>query len=263
MKPIIYLDPKKFFPKPRLDDVLVLMPSHSGPRFRTRAFLDALAEAGVTICISYGITDVALHRCLVAGRAVRGLTKDYPGLNYVFWLDDDMFGTPEHVAFLRAAVDAMPYQGAVTGIYCKRNNPKQITIRPYAGEESYTSSLMFQRSYMIPQRCEFETHPVLAGMGCMMLKKQTFLEHCAASPQFETHTHGEAPAICASGPCLDETGKFGWVSEDQCYSTGLWKYAGGVWTTPIAFSHLAEVPLLPLPDSEWLETYDDTANAEK
>jgi len=225
--------------------------------------MDQLETAGVTVCISYGCSDVALHRCIVAGRALKGLQSS-PSIEYVMWFDDDMVATPSHVAFLRAALRSTSHAdlGAVTGIYCKRNNPSQVTIRPYHGKKSRDSYVIAdmpdpQESRIVP----FESHPVLCGMGCLMMTRATFERHCAASPQFETHTaSGEfLPAIDASGVVTDEEGKLGWISEDQVYCTGLWQYCEGVWTTPIAFGHICEVAVFPKPDAEWLETQGATS----
>src|SRR5512142_2768219 len=67
-----YLNPTLFFTgQERLDDVLILLPSYKQPHPYTRAFVDLLVELGASVSFSWGCSDPALHRCILAGRAWR------------------------------------------------------------------------------------------------------------------------------------------------------------------------------------------------
>jgi hypothetical protein len=249
-----YLDPTHWFPTaPSLHDVLVLLPSYRGPHPRTRALLEDMSACGAQIVASYHCSDVALHRNLVAGRALQVLEQN-ESLRFVLWLDDDMVATLAHVAFLRLACSAL--DAAVTGLYCKRTDPSVLTIKQQARAEP--------RDVVIQAGSEslaFTSHGVLAGMGCLMVSRSDFRLHAATVPAFDHVIGGRkmgVPALCCSGVCPDETGKIGWVSEDQCYCQGLWQWASGVWTAPIVFGHMSETALTPDVVPSWLPDHESS-----
>lgn len=252
MHPMTYLNPTHWFPSdPELRDVLVLLPSYHGPHARTRDLLERVSARRATIVASYHCSDVALHRNLVAGRALQALAAN-DSLKYVFWLDDDMVGTPAHVAFLRATCDAL--QAAATGLYCKRTDPGVLTIKQQAREEP-------RRVTLAGESLSFESHGVIAGMGCLMVPRDDFLVHADTVPAFDHVIAGRkmgVPALCCSGVCPDERGKIGWVSEDQCYCQGLWQWCGGVWTAPIVFGHMSETALTPQVNAQWLPSHESS-----
>lgn len=166
------------------------------------------------------------------------------------WLDDDMVASPAHVAFLRDACAALA--ACVTGIYCKRGEPRVVTIKHYIGESPQTVNVFADDGPV-----SFVSYPVTGGMGCMMLPVDTFLAHCRTVPSFmQLDGTGKnlepVPGICASGMTADTNGNLGWLSEDQCYCESLWHWANGVWTVPAAFGHVSEVPLAPIPNAQWL-----------
>ena len=254
MHPMTYLDPTHWFTyQPSLLDVLVLLPSYHGPHARTRALIEEMSACGATIVASYHCSDVALHRNLVAGRALQTLERN-EGLRFVFWLDDDMVGTVAHVAFLRATCAKL--RAAVTGLYCKRVDPAVLTIKQQAREDP--------RDVVIATETEllsFVSHGVIAGMGCLMVSRSDFLLHAATVPAFDHIIAGRkmgVPALCCSGVCPDERGKIGWVSEDQCYCQGLWQWCSGVWTAPIVFGHMSEIALTPEVRAQWLPSHESS-----
>jgi len=250
-----YLDPLHWFPsKPELHDLLVLLPSYRGPTPRTRQLLEELSACGAHILPSYHCSDVALHRNLVAGRALQ-ILEAKPDLRYLLWLDDDMVGTVAHVTFLRATCADLG--AAVTGLYCKRTDPSVLTVKQQACEHPRQAVIDTEQNESI----SFDCHGVLAGMGCLMLSRKHFLAHCEAVPAFDHVIAGRkmgVPALCCSGVCPDENGKVGWVSEDQCYCQGLWQWANGVWTAPIVFGHMSEIALTPQVNAMWLPDHESS-----
>jgi hypothetical protein len=175
-------------------------------------------------------------------------------LQYVMWLDDDMVGTVAHVAFLRAASSDL--QAATTGLYCKRTDQSMLTIKSQAYEDPRTVSVQTETEELL-----IKTYGVLAGLGCLMLRRQEFLAHCEAVPAFDHVIAGSktgVPAVCCSGVCPDERGKIGWVSEDQCYCQGQWQWGNGVWTVPIVFGHMSEIALAPEINAQWLPSHESS-----
>lgn len=254
MHPMTYLDPIHWFPtKPELLDVLVLLPSYRGPHARTRALLEDLSACGATIIPSYHCSDVALHRNLVAGRGLQ-ILNEFDRLRYVFWLDDDMVGTVAHVAFLRATSRML--DAAATGLYCKRTDASVLTIKQQAREDPRRVTINTESDLL-----SFDSHGVLAGMGCLMVPRAKFLAHALAVPAFDHVIAGrktQVPTMCCSGVCPDESGKFGWVSEDQCYCQGQWQWGNGVWSAPIVFGHMSEIALTPAVNAQWLPNHESS-----
>jgi hypothetical protein len=171
--------------------------------------------------------------------------------NFVFWLDDDMLGTPSHVAFLREA--ARYLNAAVTGIYCKRCSSSELTVKLYPREETRSCHV---GDVEHGDGVVFPSHPVCSGMGCLMVPVEQFKRYADGVPHFARVGDGKdtepVPGICASGMAQDESGQWVWLSEDQTYCEGLWCRENGVWTAPIGFAHLSEVPLRPSLDAVWL-----------
>jgi hypothetical protein len=165
-----------------------------------------------------------------------------------------MVGTVAHVEFLRATCEDL--RAAVTGLYCKRTDPSTLTIKQQACEEPREAVIRTEKDLL-----SFTCHGVLAGMGCLMLRRQEFLAHCEAVPAFDHVIAGRkmgVPALCCSGVCPDERGKIGWVSEDQCYCQGLWQWGSGVWTAPIVFGHMSDIALTPQVNANWLPNHESS-----
>lgn len=233
--------------------MLLLLPSYKAPHVLTQQFVDQLRGFGVQVVRSQGCSDPALHRCLIAGAAMQRIrearkTGAVPW-EFVLWLDDDMVASPAHVVFLREASAALG--ACVTGIYCKRGQPQVITIRHRVGTETQTVNLIADD---VP--VSFPSYPVTGGMGAMMLPIDVFEEHCRQVPSFVqldgTGKPQPIPGVCASGMTEDDEKRMGWLSEDQCYCESLWHWANGVWSVPVVFGHISEVPLAPMPGAQWL-----------
>jgi hypothetical protein len=259
-----YLEPTKLYDNNQLreaqalSDVCVLMPSYKGPNQNSRYCIDTLANCGATIVASYGVSDVALHRCIVAAKAVT-LLEHLP-MHYVIWLDDDMSFTPAHVACLRDYVAR--YDVAISGMYCRRGNPfviaaskldvfrRDIEIAFFNRVMDSVLNKSHELNDMIPM------FPTTGGLGCLMMKSEQFLRHCKAMPsaRYAMKPGGGLefiPEICSSG--LREYGADGrWVSEDEAYCLSLWQHGIGVFTVPVPFGHYSHVPLVPTADALFL-----------
>lgn len=242
-----------------LSDVCVLMPSYKGPNQNSRYCVDTLADCGATIVASYGVSDVALHRCIVAAKAV-DVMRENPRLNFVIWLDDDMSFTPAHVACLRDYV--FRYDVAISGMYCRRGNPFVIaaslldTERRDLNSRVCSDVISLVHSRQIATGDSVSLYPSTGGLGCLMMKSGQFLRHCKAMPsaRYNLKPGGGLefiPEICSSG--LREYGADGrWVSEDEAYCLSLWQHGIGVFTVPVPFGHYSHVPLVPTADALFL-----------
>jgi hypothetical protein len=258
---ISYLNPTKYYSNPRLDDVLLLVPSYVQPAMRTQSCIELACAAGANVVSSFGCSDPALHRCLVAGRALYQMGQCPGRWQYVCWIDDDMvFGTA-HIAMLRDVSRFIA--SATTGIYCRRGQPTVVCVRDIPPQEIPVEvnhvSLPLGDD---PAWVEFQSYPVTAGMGCLMVPAGQFEQHCLSVPSVKRNVDDGSvlltPGICSSGIAQDDEGSWGWQSEDESYCEGLWVFAKGLWTVPIAFGHMSNVPLIPAPDATWLHADNST-----
>lgn len=270
MQPMIsYLDPKRFFPKPQLDGVLILLPSYIQPEPLTRTCLEQAMHCGAEICASYGCSDPALHRCLIAAKALQVIAKGEGRIKHIMWIDDDMAFSPSHLAFMRAQCDELA--SSVTGAYCKRGNSSRICLRALGAQVREVHGVPESIRVQLDADClhdylpdnpelwpdaDYFAYPVTAGMGCLMVPVSHFVRHCAAVPQVTWNSAENeqtiVPGICESAMMQDGDGVFGWVSEDVNYSEGLWATGSGLWTCPIVFGHISHVPLVPNHQATWL-----------
>lgn len=243
-----YLNPLDHFPSPKLERILALVPSYREPALQTSRMLKDLMGSGVDILASSGCSDPALHRCLIAGRALKVLTEMPDKWDYVVWIDDDIVGSTSHYAFMRAACVAL--DAPVSGIYCKRNDPTMVCIRRMTVQSIESRQVMLEEGNVT-----FISEPVTAGMGAIMMKAEHFIYHCQSVPLVVSPDNAKdtkMPGICASGMCPDKAGNVGWVSEDMCYCQSLWHYQLGLWSLPIVFGHVSSIPLYPNSNAEWL-----------
>lgn len=249
------LDPTQYWPRPELDDVLILMPSYQGPSPRAVASIDAIVAAGAGAPVaSFGHSDVAAHRNLVAARARTRLLAE-PQYRYVLWLDDDMLATPSHVAALRAISQSpeVPDLCAITACYCKRGNPRMLAQRLVVDGVSVsvdvTQHLGAGVTAVEPVRVDMPE--VVGGMGFLLVPRDLFLGHCQAVGDVGNIVHGAksegVPALCMSGPVRGEDGAMHWLPEDISYTGAI-----TVLAAPLSVAHLSLVGLLPYPDATWL-----------
>jgi hypothetical protein len=246
-----YLDPRQYCNNVDLSDVLILYPSYRGPDPRAAGCIQLLAELGATLCVSYGLSDIAMHRCIVAGRGYRMLHAN-DALKYVLWLDDDMLATGAHVSFIRACVVAS--SRACTAYYCKRGYPRELAMRRVPEVPASLLSVAFSPDDILT----FNVEPTLCGLGFLMLSREQFMQHCDAVPHVGDTAETTVPVVCSSGPVkvthwndADAT-RLTWFSEDISYCDGLWQLVRGVVAVPIAVAHLSSLALLPAPDAAWL-----------
>lgn len=243
-----------YWPAPDLSDVLLLMPSYHGPCPRAAAAVQCLVGSGVYPVTSFGYSDVAAHRNLVAGRA-RTLIRAKPCWRYVLWLDDDMLPTPSDIGCLRAIARAMREAIAVTAMYCKRADPRRLTLRPVLD----TSGMPVIADCDVSQECHvhgtevplFELPRVVGGMGCLLVPVDTFLRHCALMGDVGIIRSSDAgeepvPAVCSAGVRTSD-GHAYWQSEDIGYTSGM-----AVHAAPLVVAHLSLVGLLPYSNARWL-----------
>jgi hypothetical protein len=255
-----YLNPKNYYDNRRLEEakalssLLVLMPSYRGQEALTRNCLDSLVRCGAEVIASYECSDPALHRCIVAERAMQFLSdpKNAATYTHVLWVDDDMVYTPAEAAFVFHLSDL--FGAAISAAYCKRGNSNRLTLKHfYADVLSAPLSELFP---LLDNVDEIEVLPALCGMGFLVVPAFQFAEHCRRVPQCEHQTSDgrtvSMPAICSSGPLDLTRGRFCWCSEDECYCRGLWRYSNGVYVAPIQVAHLSSVPLVPAKDATWL-----------
>lgn len=251
----------------RLDDVLILLPSYKQPHPYTRAFIDLLVELGASISFSWGCSDPALHRCIIAGRAWRALREDVDErYQYVIWIDDDMVAPRGAVQLMRRICKQK--QVSVSGLYCKRGNQRAlcqslwnappIEVELAHREIDQTSGISIGAGGI--QISRVDLLPVIGGMGCLMVPRDQFLKHCQSVPNvhqtFPDGVSTDMPGICSSGFCADEDGGYGWLSEDLVYCQSLWRWASGVYAAPIAWGHVSEVQCVPTTDAVWLHKKD-------
>lgn len=235
------MNPPSLWPRPRLHDVLLLIPSYRGLHPSSLSFVQSCIALGADLAASWGCSDPAMHRCLVAGQALERI-QSHPGrYRWVVWLDDDMVATPSHVAGLIQFAEVL--ETAVAGSYCKRGNARSLTWKSYPG---------IVRTVAVdghPVQC----YPVTSGMGCLALSVDHFVHHCSEAPAWKRAGESRTvPGICACGMSIDDGGGLGWRSEDQVYCEGLWTYGVGLYGVPIEFAHISEVALHPAAEALWL-----------
>lgn len=242
--------------------MLILLPCYKQPHPYTRAFLDLLVELGASVSFSWGCSDPALHRCIIAGRAWRVLREDDGKHRFVIWIDDDMVAPRGAVQLMRYIVEKK--QVAVSGMYCKRGNQRALAQSLWP-EPPISVELVHREidpSTGISLGCgavqisAIDLLPVIGGMGCLMVSREDFLRHVEQVPNvrktFPDGVQTDMPGICSSGFCLDTNGEYGWLSEDLVYCQSLWRWASGVYAAPIAWGHVSEMQLAPTPDAVWL-----------
>jgi hypothetical protein len=220
--------------------------------------LAALADCGAMILESEGVSDISLHRCLLAGRAYRELRKEACAekIEFVLWHDDDTVMSPNHVAALRASV--LSTGACVSASYCKRNDMSTIAAMLYQHEPTSAPSrdmLLWAESGEV--KVQFK--PCLAGLGALMLSRvvfDTLVEHV---PKIGLENGLFVPCICVSGPIklaptseCEEPNPWHWESEDFNLCRNIWEMGSAVLLAPIAVGHLSEVALLPVENAKLL-----------
>jgi len=190
------------------------MPMRSEPEPETQLCLDALLAAGAVVLDSTAITDLAKHRCVVAGKVYRTLDR-LPHVEVVTWLDSDQVVSVLAVAVLSAL--AAKLDRAVSGAYVVRQST--LTNPPIAASAIDLPPELVRYSDM-PGWVDLYLPQVYCGMGCLAVPRRVFAEHCERSVQVDqTYSGGSVrfPAVCWSGPVPRGDGTYDWATEDYAY----------------------------------------------
>ena len=244
-----------------LEGLLVLCITHNGLSFETEATIDRLTEAGASKIRTNGNSDVALHRCQIAGAARDLLVSDTGRFHSVLWLDGDMMVDVVTVRELfrltlftatqrpippelrgKPLTDQAMYRlknaPAISGAYVKRNDPAHYAMAPCIPPiEPLVIHMQepgeAERVYSMPG--------VVSGLGALCQTAMAFLEHCKEAPAIKQTEGTTFPAICASGPGKNAEGEIAWGSEDWTYGSWEWQQGRGVFlATELRFGHLAQ-----------------------
>ena len=222
-----------------IKNTIILCPTREYPTKPTEALIRQLIEMGASIQLTSGVSDVALARSMTAGLAYETCKKD-PGIEHVFWLDDDMTGTPADIAALCDIADALNV--SVCGYYCMRNDRERITTKILDGD---ISTLRLSDTEVV-------LYPAWSGLGCMAHPVQRFFEACDAAP-WCTMSGTRFPAVFESGAKVGADGQHFWMSEDIHFSNHLWQHAHGLYLAPIEFGHLTVGAAHPLPTARFID----------
>lgn len=255
--PMTFVNPSVFDLPERLDDVMILLPSYKTPHPLTRGCLDELVRLGADVQHSWGCSDPALHRCLMAGRAWDGLRQDNGKYKFVLWFDDDMVCKPGTVQLMRHCAKVLNV--SISGLYCKRGMSTGFALSREQGE-CLRMQLPVRAGLLSQPVCDIELPPVIGGLGCLLIPREQFLLHVQSVPNVtrlpKDTRRTDVPGVCSSGYCADGDGRLGWLSEDLVYGQSLWHWCRGVYACPVAWAHVSEVPLLPLTNAVWLNEGD-------
>lgn len=209
---------------------------------------------------SWGCSDPALHRCIIAGQAWQKLREDEGKFKYLLWVDDDMTFSDNTVQLMRHCCELANV--AISGLYCKRGCSSSFALRQWEGPEK--SVLLAPKDG--GEMADIRLQPVIGGMGCLMIPRDAFIEHVKSVPnvhrKFPDGKTTDMPGVCSSGFCPDERGKLGWLSEDLVYGQSMWHWSCGIYAVPITWGHVSEVQLIPGPQSVWLNDQSEEIDEE-
>jgi len=241
--------------------LLVLVPSYKQPDWRTQGLMMLLRSRGAEICSSMHCSDPALHRVIIAGRAMQDYLGEGTPFRYVLWLDDDMAFSLAGVHMLREV--SRRIGRPVSAAYCLRGRPNQLAWKRLPVDVATEDSVVIWGTSpdgategptaLVP------LYPILSGMGSLMVPAGQFRDHWRSCLKVGERLDGtidyptHMAAICSSTLQPNRDGVYVWVSEDHAYCEGLWEMHFGVWGVPIVFHHVSELPLAPIPEALWLD----------
>ncbi len=196
------------------------------------------------------MSDVALHRCLIAGSAARVLTED-DQRTAVLWLDADTVAPVLHIQELLTWLWAVynhlndnelamsPAEApCLSGRYAQRGRPTLYAARRVADGSAEPITVNGT-----------ELPPVYAGMGAFIQTSDAFLRHIGEAQIIPWQREGEVlnvPGITACGPTKNWRGEITWGSEDFTYCEWEWTRGRGVFLAPTAFGHEVSQVMWPL-----------------
>ena len=207
-----------------LSDIALLIPSRSAPsRMVSRLTIEPATARGARLIPECGVTDVALARNLLVGKALAALQSDPRPV--VVWIDDDTIVEPSQLAAL--AFYASHYQAGISARYVSRSDPNRLA-----------STLLEDAPPLHGPGGDFL--PAYSGLGCLALPTSQLQRLAESSPlvTWESPTETRSfPAVMACGPVRNHEGIWGWCSEDYWFCERLWSEASGVYLSPIAVGH--------------------------
>jgi hypothetical protein len=218
-----------------LKRTLVLCPVYDRPTLPTGEMLNLLQDCGAHVHINRGVSDVALHRCIITHQALRIINADPDRFDTVFWLDGDMTAPTVSVAALCKL--ALEVDACVNGLASKKTDAKAWCLqRVDAPAESVFGVVLT---------------PVVCGLACMAMPV-TALQHLAESvPNFTLTEMAQVPALFQSRVVF-VNGLPEWHSEDIDFCVTAWEKGVGVFSAPIPFGHLGTFAVLPDPEGDWM-----------
>ena len=240
----------------KVSGVLVLCPSYGPMNLPTVRTLLELQSEGATILLTNALADVSLSRCILAGAAEKYITE-HDEIEFVFWLDSDVWGNADSVRALAQQILDFELQGGVTasmsGLYLSRHTTKMNRVA--AHKLGQVDAIPIEGG---PEGALLV--PALCGMGALMQTVDVFVKHCAESTRIywpdREHT---VPIVCCSGPVdamkLSEyfavAGNFEvnyWHGEDFDYCAREVDAGRPVFVAPIMFGHSSSRELTPVGD---------------
>lgn len=215
---------------------LILSPVYDRPEVLTEDLLARLEQMGARVRVSRGISDIALHRNLMAATAYEILIADPDAYDTVFWLDGDMDATPTHVLALCHLANELGT--AVCGMACSRVDDKRIVVKVLEGKpiEVYGHKLL----------------PCYAGLACMAIRTDKFMDTLDAMDWFELEKR-QIPALCQSR-IIKHGDENIFRTEDMFASQMLWEHGNGIHVAPVVFGHLTQCSLRPAEDAKFMMT---------
>lgn len=222
-----------------LSRTLVICPVYSRPEPTTDKLLALLETCGASTSVSKGISDIALHRCMLACSTQKALQKHPRKWDAVVWLDGDMAASPQHVAVL--AHLAHKHACCISGLYAKKSASCAWCAKPVDAD---------------PLQTELGALPAVSvGLGCLAIDALVFEQLCELGEGFTVKGEDDLdriPALFQS--CLVQLldGSVEWQSEDLFFCSQTWKNGVGIYLAPIAFGHVTPLAVLPEPDGTWL-----------
>jgi hypothetical protein len=240
----------------QLDNVLVLCLAYSPPGMQTARFLLDLQKWGATVHIVRGPADIALARS-VAAAAAETYIKECSYLEYVLFLDNDVWASPEAVQQLvRLCQDlAIPLkiEPSVSGLYLNRHKRDKTAA---AQKLKDFDPIPCGADPSLPNVQPVAVY-ALCGLGAFLMPVGSLVAHCNESERVIWYK-ATIPIVCRSGPITaDELAKYidglsaegdtlYWNGEDFDFCMRELNADRPVLVAPVMFMHSSDVELDPI-----------------
>lgn len=238
----------------KLAGVLVLCPCYGQMPLQTVHTLINLQAEGANILLTRAVADVTLSRCIIAGMAEKIIRDPKSDVDFVFWLDSDVWGNADSVRELgRMILEFEKESGrapTLSGLYLSRHAPKQVAAHKLRDVDPLPVPRGGNDGALLM--------PALCGMGCMMQTAETFIKHVDESARCywpdRAHT---IPMVCESGtrapqwlakylPLTGDPDALFWHGEDFDYCARELDRGRPVFVAPIMFGHTSSQELTPV-----------------